>query len=360
MTDPRPDTGARATVVIVPRERYGEAEASLANILEEVKAQHADLVYISGRAPRALLEAVDSQAARHGFRHIQVDRILAPNEARNIGVRAATTPYVVFVDNDVFGAPGWLAALVDCAEATGADVITPLTCHGPRLHEVIHQAGGEFAPDPQAFFQQPHGRRVILEVMNHQDARVSEIALARTETQLCEFHCVLARRSVFDRLGPLDEGLLATKEHLDFCMTVIRAGGKVMFEPKSVLTYVFPNRHSPMQVRDWPFFLVRWSPEWQRRSLRRFQEKWGLADDGYLRMRAGMLSWRHNEGIIKASLRKVPVLGRRDLFIRAGRKMLSPVVRGVSRVLVAREDRLRSRPPGNTLLGAGSVQTSEG
>ena len=360
MTGPCLGSDPRATVVIVPRERFGEAEASLANILQEVQQQGAELVYVSGRSPVDLLATIDLLAAQFGFRHVKLDRILSPNEARNIGVREAHAPYVVFVDNDVFGAPGWLAALIDCAEETQADVVTPLTCHGPRLHEVVHQAGGEFAADPQAFFQQAHGARAIVEVMHHQDSRVGEVSLVRSETQLCEFHCVLVRRAVFERSGPLDEGLLATKEHLDFCMTVIRGGGKVMFEPGAVLTYVFPNRKSPMQLRDWPFFLVRWSPEWQRRSLLRFQQKWGLADDGYLRMRAGMLSWRLDEGIIKASLRKVPVLGRRDIVLRAGRKVLSPVVRVISRLLVAREDRLRAAPGRSGSMGSGPVRASEG
>jgi len=35
-----------------------------------------------------------------------VDRCLAPNEARNMGVGEVTTRYVVFIDNDVLVTPG--------------------------------------------------------------------------------------------------------------------------------------------------------------------------------------------------------------------------------------------------------------
>ena len=43
--------------------------------------------------------------------------------ARNRGVAAGAAPYVVFLDDDEWCAPGWLAALVATVEATGADVV---------------------------------------------------------------------------------------------------------------------------------------------------------------------------------------------------------------------------------------------
>ena len=37
----------------------------------------------------------------------------------------------------------------------------------------------------------------------------------------------------FETLGPFDESLLNTKEHLDFCMNVMALGRTVYFEPDS-------------------------------------------------------------------------------------------------------------------------------
>lgn len=332
----------KTSIVIVPRERFGEALGSLDDILS-ARTPDTELIYVSGWAPKSLLEAIDRRAREYGFRHVKTGRHLIPNEARNIGMRIAQGEYVVFVDNDVYGKPGWLTTLVACAEETGADIVAPLTCHGAELHAVVHQAGGEFAPDPATFFAQPYGERVVVEVMSHQDARVSDVDWKRTETQLCEFHCVLVRRSVFDRTGPLDEEMMATKEHLDLCMGVISRGGKVYFEPASVVTYVFPHRGSPVTPSDWPFFLLRWSPEWQRRSLHRMKSKWGLKDTGYLEKRDSMLSWRHEVGIIRGTLRKVPVLGGNQYFQAAGRRVFAPVVRQVSRIAVALDDRRRRK-----------------
>src|SRR5690606_3059112 len=171
---------------------------------------------------------------------------------------------------------------VRCADETDAAVVAPLMCEGLPAHKRIHQAGGSFAHDPQAFFEASYGERPLVDDMRLQGVQLADVAagLQREETQNCEFHCVLVRRSIFDRIGPLDEEMLATKEHLDFCMSVIHAGGKVMFEPKSVVTYVFPCRAAPLTDEDLPYFLLRWSPEWQLRSLDRLEKKWGVAPDG--------------------------------------------------------------------------------
>ncbi len=345
-TTTTPSTAAAmVTIIVVPRERFGVSEESLESIYANTTPPF-ELVYVNGRAPTALTARLAARASELGFRHIEAGRFLSPNEARNIGLAHATTPYVVFIDNDVVVAPGWLDALVACAEETSADVVTPLTCHGSPAHTTVHQAGGDFAPDPQAFFAQPEGKRQLVEVMHLQGAKVEEVRpkLSRSQTQCCEFHCVLVRRSVFDRVGKLDEGMLATKEHIDFCMGVIKAGGSVWFEPASVATYFFPTRQRAIVMQDWPFFLVRWSPEWQHRSMEHFRRKWGLASEGYLKSRQALYGWRHYEGIIKPAMRKIPVIGKRRGFQQLGGKVFGPVVGLASRIMVARtEARRRSR-----------------
>jgi GT2 family glycosyltransferase len=333
---------ALTTIIVVPRERFGVTEESLASIYANTPSPF-DLIYVNGNAPSEVTEWLRHEATARGFTHLEAGRFLAPNEARNLGLKQAKTRYVVFIDNDVVCAPGWLEAMVDCAEETGADVVTPLTCHGAPEHTTVHQAGGDFAPDPQAFFQQPFGQRQIVEVMHLQGAKVADVApkLQRMETQCCEFHCALVRRAVFDRVGPLDEEMLATKEHIDFCMSVISTGGKVMFEPKSVVTYFFPSRQRAIVMRDWPFFLVRWSVNWQHRSMERFRTKWGLASDGYVADRNTRYGWRHYEGIVKPVMRRVPVVGKRRRFQQLGGRLAGPIVRLASNILVARTDRQR-------------------
>ena len=248
-TGTTPTAADRTTVVVTQRERFGMTAESLESLIEHTPGLR--LIYVDGNSPERWKSYLEEMAAEHGFSLIRKEHFLTPNQARNIGLAAAETEFVAFCDNDVLFTDGWLDRLVACAEETDADVVAPLTCQGLPAHTEIHHAGGDYAKggDMEGFFvdDQDLGRDFV-EVMHGHGVKLDDLEapLERQETGMCEFHCALARRTVFDRIGPLDEGMWSTKEHIDFCMAVRRAGGRVMFEPSSVITYVFPCRARPM------------------------------------------------------------------------------------------------------------------
>lgn len=328
----------RVTLVVTPRERFGVARESLASIYDTADIPF-ELVYVDGKSPAHLSRWIGEQALARGFRHIVEDRYLAPNVARNIGVRAARTDHVIFIDNDVVCSPGWLSRLVATADESGADVVAPLTCHGLPAHSQIHQAGATFTPDLEGFLATPPGSRILIEEMHLQGEPLAAAPAGPVETQCCEFHCVLVRRDVFDRLGPLDEEMLATKEHVDFCLSVLAAGGKVLLEPRSVVTYLFPNRARPLTAEDQPYFLVRWSEDWQRRSIDRLADKWGLdPDQPYLAERRRHTRWRYDEGVVKPIVKKVPFTAESPLVLRVVRKAVRTVVYARGDMLTRKAD----------------------
>ncbi|MGF1482021.1 MAG: glycosyltransferase family 2 protein, partial [Cyanophyceae cyanobacterium] len=126
--------------------------------------------------------------------------------------------------------------------------------------------------------------------------------LQRTQTELAEFHCVLVRKSIFDKLHQLDEDILCTKEHLDFCISVQAAGGIVYFEPSAVVTYV-PG--SPLKLSDVHFYMLRWSDQWTLKSLQRLREKWDLAEDGYFQNKYEKIGCRRYVTILVPLARKL-------------------------------------------------------
>lgn len=329
------------TLVVTPRERFGLAAQSLAGIFEHTTLP-CKLIYVEGGAPAALRRHVRGEAAARGFEVVGSDRYLSPNEARNIGWKRAETEFVVFIDNDVIPAAGWLEALVGCAKASGADVVAPLICQGLPLHSKVHQAGGRFADDAARFLATERGRRLLNEELNLHGEPVALVNPAIVETQLCEFHCMLVRRDLIDRIGPLDEEMLATREHLDFCMSVSSIGGKMVLEPRSVVTYLDPWS-VPLKLRDWPYFLVRWSESWQRRSIDRFLAKWGLdADQECFRNREGRTRARYNSNIIKPFVRRIPLARRSRLVRGAGTRTVGPISRMLGRLLTRATDRRRA------------------
>ncbi len=337
----------RATVIVTQRERFGMTEESLESLYEHTPDVR--LIYVDGKSPPRVAEYLKREAETRGFTLIRKDRFLMPNQARNIGVAAADTDYVVFVDNDVLYTPGWLDRLIACAEETSAWVVAPLTCQGLPAHTEIHQAGGDYAPggDMLDFFAQDlEIGRAFDEVMHGHAERVEDWhgRLERKETGMCEFHCVLARRDVFDRIGPLDEKLLSTKEHIDFSMSVRQAGGIVWFEPSSVVTYVFPCRARPMTPEDWPFFALRWSDAYGRRSLEHFIAKWSLRTKGnYVDSKKRLYAMRRMQGLLIPLMRRVPLLGQNERFVRKAARVSTFPERLVNASWVALEDRRASQ-----------------
>ena len=184
-------------------------------------------------------------------------------------MRHVRTKYVVFIDNDVLVTPRWLERLVACAEETGAWVVGPLYCVGHPQQETIHTAGADMEIVERA------GRRRLHEQHHYCGRTVSAVRdqLKRGPVDLVEFHCLLMRSTVFERIGEFDEALLSFFDHNDFCLMVKGTGGSIWVAPSSIVGYLPPP---PFALPDVRFFLLRWSDRWLRASLEHFVRKHGL------------------------------------------------------------------------------------
>ena len=333
----------QVTIVVVPRERFSYTRESLESIYEH-ESYPFKLIYVDGGSPSHIKDYLASKAIEKQFQLIRTDNYLSPNQARNIGLCQTNSKYVVFIDNDVVVAPDWLKSLVECAEETGATIVSPLICQGTPLHEEVHCAGGECgivvenSPlrraqgglDEQSNAQEPTVRRRIIEKIYHQGKQVVDVRrreaachqtsqLQRQKTGLAEFHCMIVRREIFQQIGFLDEALLNTKEHVDLCLLVAEAGGTVYLEPKSLVTYV---TGSPLKWTDIHYYMLRWSDAWERASLQHLRQKWNLTEDEYFKNKYKRLGWRRNMTIIHPLTR--------NLFLG---KLASRVVGKILRVI---------------------------
>jgi len=267
----RSDKDVQVTIIVVPRERFGVTRRALEAVYANT-AEPFNLVYVDGGSPRRIRRYLAQEAEARGFTVVRTDRYLIPNEARNLGLRHVRTPYVVFIDNDAVPSPGWLGKLLECAEATGAWVVGPTYYIGEPEREEIHMAAGDARIE-----EWRGGRRFVdrhrFAGKRHADVRAQ---LVRMPCEQVEFHCMLVRTEVFERIGPFDEDLRSVCEHSDLCLLVRQQGHQVYFEPAAVVTYVTSGRFSPS---DYLFYFLRWSESWNVGSVERFREKWGLHSD---------------------------------------------------------------------------------
>ena len=288
----------KVTIVISPRERFSYTQTSLESIYKNTQIPF-NLVYVDGNSPKPIRDYLAAQAVEKEFELIRVDHLLTPNQARNVGLDQVKTKYVAFVDNDVVVSPGWLNALVQCAEETDAAIVGPLTCQDEPVHETIH-----FADGVARIIVDNIGQRRLREKMCRQGQRVADVVakLHRVQAELVEFHCMLVNMNVFKEMWTLDEALLNTKEHVDFCMGVTKAGGSIYFEPTSVITYV------PGIAWNWAdlhFYMLRWSDAWEKASLARLKQKWNLPENIYFTQKYKALGWRRRKMILSPLLHRL-------------------------------------------------------
>ena len=312
-------TKTNIDIVCVPRERFGFVQESLESLYDNTSYPF-QLLYVDNCLPRRLRNYLQEQACVKGFELLSTKHYLSPNQARNFGLSRASGRYVVFIDNDVIFDKNWLEALIDCAETTGATIAAPIVCQHKPDHEIVHCAGGEYmsADQIENFQQEPIPPRTgkntsaskwrIREKIYHQNEPIANIDSSRKPVGFVEFHCLIVRRDFLSAHGGFDEQLLATKEYIDLAMTVARAGGSIWLEPESRVTFRTHPPQPVLSLSELPYFLLRWSDDWQLRSLKHMIHKWDLIEDEYFLNRYSKLNWRRRSEVIKPMVAKLRFL----------------------------------------------------
>lgn len=297
----------QVTIVVVPRERFSYTRESLESIYKFTDYPF-ELIYVDGGSPTHIQHYLEEQSRQENFKLIRTNYYLSPNRARNIGLQQVNTKYVVFIDNDVVVAPSWLEKMVQCAETTGATVVTPLTGEGLPLHKRVHCAGGEARLVSKE--EGMNAKRYIHSRLHYRGQRLEKVRskLQRQTTELAEFHCMMVRTEIFQQIGFLDEAIMNTKEHADFCINVAQAGGTIYLEPDSLVTYV-PGL--TFDRSDLHFYMLRWSDAWGTESLKRLRDKWNLTNDEH---GDGYLIWRRKLAIIRPLMIKLPFWQKNPLL----------------------------------------------
>lgn len=266
-------TSPRTTVYISPRDRFSLAVESLTALLEDLPTPHR-LVYVDGGSPPKIRDALADLAARHDFTLVRTEHYLAPNEARNLAFDRVDTEFVAFLDNDVFLTPGWLPTLEAAADHHGATIVTPVygVAKKAASEPEIHVAGSD-----EPIYTAEDGRRRYRMGAHHEaeDPHAVLPRLTPRPTAQAEFHCFFARTEAVRAIMPLDEQLPSVNDHIDAALRIRANGGTVWLEPSVFVVYRTPNL-KPYDVR---FHVLRWSPEWNEKSVRRFEELWDIHPD---------------------------------------------------------------------------------
>jgi GT2 family glycosyltransferase len=303
------------TIGFSARERFLMAGESLASLYEHTMLPF-ELLVVDAATPERYLREMHEVLDRHdNWRMLRSDHYLLPAAAKNLILREVRSDYVCLLENDTLFTDGWLEALVDACETFPADVAAPAIRegHGEEEHFDAHLG---------TLVQTEDGLWDIKPLKRARNA-VPE----RERVQFVEQHCLLFRRSVFDRIGRYDEEL-NTRDEVDLSLALHHAGATVVLEPRSIVNYVPPS--SAPEEDELPYYRMRWDLDRAAASRERIKQRWSLVDTpGDL----GFVQYRNlipELPVVRSKLEKLIESGHRVVLIDNGDWFDTEVTEGLA------------------------------
>lgn len=181
--------------VIIPYSKPDVAEVALEKLLHQTYPAECTEILVVGPGSSKL-------ATRWPVTAIETRPIYYPGEARNIGARAASGDYFLFLDDDCEPAPDWIEQMVRELEDSR-----------------IGAVGGQIAGKSKKFFAQ------CVDFSSFAFSQVNR----RMEIPVCSASLGVGRKAFEDALGFSEE--LRSGEDIDFCYRLLKMGYKTVYQP---------------------------------------------------------------------------------------------------------------------------------
>ena len=164
---------------------------------------------------------------------IALDRNAGFAAANNIAIRASTSSLILLLNSDTGVRPGAIDTLVARLEATGAAIA------GPRLVNDQGRPEISFGPmlSPVAELGQMLRVRVAARDAGWARRYVERRLRAERDVDWVSGACLLVRRDAATAAGLLDERFFMYEEDVDFCASVRKNGGRVIFTPRAEVVH---------------------------------------------------------------------------------------------------------------------------
>lgn len=167
----------------------------------------------------------------------EIEALVVSNEknmgfphAINQGLSRARGKYVCLLNNDTEVLPGWLEPLVEAASAEDVACAGPLQTDGNGL---VWHLGTVFYPDQHMYERRPRH-------LFYGYPPDAASPLVTREFPAMNFACCVARREVFDEVGPLDAERYVFPgyyEDVDWMLRARSLGLRTLFEPRSEIVH---------------------------------------------------------------------------------------------------------------------------
>lgn len=202
----------RASIIIVTYNNLALTKLCLESVLRHTEYPNYEIIVVDNRSADETPAYLREMAARHPQIKIQLNQEnYGFAKANNQGIALATGEFLVLLNNDTITPPGWLSRLLWHLRDPAIGLIGPLTnfVGNEAKLEVDYHTWAE----------------LLAFTRRHTWARQDEIA----DIHMLAMFCVAMRRSVYERIGPLDERFgIGMFEDDDYSLRVRQAGLRVI------------------------------------------------------------------------------------------------------------------------------------
>ena len=245
---------APAVSIVIPTlNRLDLTRACLKALRDHTPAAEFEIVVVDNASTDDTRDFLAGEQRAGRLSAILNEKNLGFARACNQGAAAARGQYVLFLNNDTEVRSGWLAPLIQTAEAD------------PRIGAVGSKL--LFADNTIQ-----HAGVVLLDDRAHGDPLLAHHIFSRQPQDLPEANrpricpaltaaCLFVRREIFDRVGCFDEEFWNGYEDVDLCFKISAAGKLLVYQPASVVTH-HESQSGPERFRQ------------ARQNIARLHKKW--------------------------------------------------------------------------------------
>ena len=156
----------------------------------------------------------------------------------NQGIVAGSGQYILWLNTDTILREDSLQLLIDFLKAhPRAGIVGPKVLNADGTFQPQCKRG---VPTPFASFCYATGLDRVWP-SNPKVSRYLLRSIGEDQTSIVDAVsgcCLLARRAVFDQIGPLDEEMFGFGEDLDWCVRAAKGGWEVWYYPESVIVHL--------------------------------------------------------------------------------------------------------------------------
>ncbi|WP_243370205.1 glycosyltransferase [Geotalea sp. SG265] len=203
------ETSALTSIIILTFNQLEYTRECLSSIQKHTPENH-EVIFVDNGSKDGTVKWLRQQMKSHkNYRLMENKKNLGFAKGCNQGIAAAKGDYLLLLNNDVVVTEGWLTGMLECLEASAEyGIVGPMTNNiaGPQQLLSVPYANMDEMQAFAAGFRSAHRHR-------------------RIPVKLAVGFCMLARRSLADKVGMLDEAFaLGNFEDDDFCLRASMAG----------------------------------------------------------------------------------------------------------------------------------------